>query len=62
MTVHDQDRNGSHAQIHAALAYCYDHKEELDAELAEWEQKVEALRKQARETPVHQKLRAMGLI
>jgi uncharacterized protein (DUF433 family) len=62
LEIHREFPDLSLAQIHAALAYYYDHKEELDAELAEWEQEIEALRKQTGETPVHRKLRAMGLI
>lgn len=50
------------AQIHAALAYYYDHQAEFDAQMARDTQEVEALRAQAGESPVAKRLRAAGLL
>lgn len=48
------------AQIHAALSYYYDHQAELDAEIAGQMREYEALRAQAENSPLRQKLRALG--
>lgn len=48
------------AQIHAALSYYYDHQDELDAEIAGQMQEYEELRAQAENSPLRQKLRALG--
>ena len=48
------------AQIHAALAYYYDHKEMLDAEAARLSQEAERQRAQTLDSPFRQRLRAMG--
>jgi uncharacterized protein (DUF433 family) len=50
------------AQIHAALAYYYDHQAEFDAQMARDTQEVEALRAQAGESPVAKRLREAGLL
>lgn len=50
------------AQIHAALAYYYDHQVEFDAQMARATQEVEALRAQAGESPVAKRLRGAGLL
>jgi uncharacterized protein (DUF433 family) len=51
------------AQIHAALAYYYDHKAEMDAEIERQRKEAEALwLAQGRDTPIHRKLRAAGKI
>ena len=46
--THEQIQEGhenlSLAQIHAALAYYYDHKSEIDAEIAESKREVEQMR------------------
>jgi uncharacterized protein (DUF433 family) len=48
------------AQVHAALAYYYDHQEQLDRalnrELEQWETQVA----QFRDSPIRRKLRALG--
>jgi uncharacterized protein (DUF433 family) len=49
-------------QIHSALAYYYDHQEEMDRDIAERRQRVEALRADADESPGHRKLRELGLL
>jgi uncharacterized protein (DUF433 family) len=48
------------AQIHAALAYYYDHQEEFDAELRASRVAADEAWKSAQESPVRRKLRAMG--
>jgi uncharacterized protein (DUF433 family) len=50
------------AQIHAALAYYYDHQGELDAQIARDAQEVEGLRTQAGDSPVARRLREAGLL
>jgi uncharacterized protein (DUF433 family) len=50
------------AQIHAALSYYYDHKAEFDAEIARQEQEYLRLWAENRNSPLHQKLRALGKI
>jgi uncharacterized protein (DUF433 family) len=53
----------SMAQIHAALAYYYDHKAELDAEIERQSQEIKALHAaQGRDTPTHGRLRTAGKI
>src|SRR5437879_2770678 len=49
-------------QIHAALSYYYDHQAEFDAEIERQRLKFEELRQQNLNSPIHQKLRAMGKI
>ena len=43
------------AEVHAALAYYHDHREEIEAEMAE----VERFRRTAPETPLLKRLRAL---
>ena len=52
----------SMAQIHAALAYYYDHQAALDADIEHRYQEVEQLRAQAGDSPVRKKLRDRGLL
>jgi uncharacterized protein (DUF433 family) len=47
-------------QIHAALSYYYDHREELDAYIKERSDWAEELHRQAGESPVVKRLRAEG--
>ena len=58
--IHFQYSNLSLAQIHAALSYYYDHQQAFDATIEEQLREVEALRAQAGESPVRQRLRALG--
>jgi uncharacterized protein (DUF433 family) len=60
--VHFQHPGLSLAQIHAALAYYYDHQAELDAEIAGQQQEVRRLREQAGESPLVARLKARGLL
>jgi uncharacterized protein (DUF433 family) len=50
------------AQIHAALAWYYDHQPEFDAEIERQRQHVESLRTKSSNSPGRQKLRGMGSI
>ena len=47
-------------EIHAALAYYYDHKDNMDAEMQRLSDDVDQLRAQTLDSPLRQKLRAMG--
>lgn len=47
------------AQIHSALAYYYDHKSELDAEIENALRMAEGLRAQAGDSPVRKRLVAL---
>ena len=49
-------------QIHSALAYYYDHREELDRFIAEGDRLFEELRAAQKDSPLLQKLRDRGLI
>jgi hypothetical protein len=49
-------------QVHSALAYYWDHREEVEADLARRQEYAERLRAEAGESPVVAKLRARGLI
>lgn len=50
------------SQIYSALAYYWDHKEELDADIQQRFEKVEKLRQEAGESALAKKLRTQGLI
>ena len=50
------------AQIHAALAYYYDHQAELDAAITSQEDEVRRLRREAGESPLVTRLKARGLL
>ena len=58
--IHFQHPDLSLAQIHAALSYFYDHQQAFDAAIEEQLREVEALRAQAGELPLRQRLRALG--
>src|SRR5215813_6226665 len=58
--IHFQHPHLSLAQIHAALAYYYDHKTEMDAHIQRSLREVDQLREQAGESPIRKRLRAMG--
>jgi uncharacterized protein (DUF433 family) len=55
--IHFQYPHLSLAQIHAALAYYYDHQEALDAQIERDLQEVEAMMQQAQESPIQKKFR-----
>ena len=60
--IHIQHPDLSLAQIHAALAYYYDHKAEFDAEIERQLRDVATLTAQAGESPVRHRLRKAGLM
>src|SRR5687767_5877903 len=49
-------------QIHAALAYYYDHKSDLDSEIEQSLRRAEEIRAAAGESPVRKRLAALGKI
>lgn len=49
-------------QVHSALAFYWDHREEIEADLARREAYIEELRAEIGETPIVAKLRARGEI
>ena len=59
-TIHTQYPYLSLAEIHAALAYYYDHQEELDRQIAEDLAFAEEARAAAGESPVATRLRQSG--
>ena len=58
--IHFQHPHLSLAQIHAALSYYYDYQQAFDAEIARQLQEVETLMAQAGDSPLRQRLRALG--
>jgi len=59
--IHFQHPSLSLAQIHAALAYYYDHQAELDAEIVRQLKEVEALAEAAKDSPGRRRLREKGM-
>jgi uncharacterized protein (DUF433 family) len=60
--LHEQHPYLTMGQIHSALAYYWDHQEELDADMEQRYQFAEQLRQEAGESPIAEKLRASGLL
>jgi uncharacterized protein (DUF433 family) len=60
--MHFQYPHLSLAQIHAALTYYYDHQQEFDAQIARQLHEVAELKASAGNTPLHTRLRSLGLI
>ena len=60
--IHFQHPHLSLAQIHAALAYYYDHQAEMDAEIRRQANEAQALAEQNRDSPGRRRLRAKGLL
>ena len=60
--LHDNYPHLTMSQIYSALAYYWDHQEELDADMERREQYAERLQTEAGESPLSKKLRAQGLI
>ena len=58
--MHQEHPHLSMAQIHAALAYYYDHKAEIDATIERQLKEVDRLRAEAGESPLVKRLRAEG--
>jgi uncharacterized protein (DUF433 family) len=59
--IHAQHPHLSRGQIHAALAYYYDHQAEFDAEIERQVRDVEELAGQAEESPFRKRLRETGV-
>jgi len=49
-------------QVHSALAYYWDHQDELDADIERRLKKVDRLKQQTKPPPLLKKLKAQGLI
>lgn len=60
--LHLNHRYLSMSQIHSALAYYWDNKQELDADMERRFQYAEKLRIEAGVSPLAKKLRAQGII
>ena len=60
--LHFQYPHISLGQIHSALAYYWDNKETLDADIEERLRKVNAIQKATQPTPLQVRLRSAGLI
>jgi len=60
--IHRQYPDLSLAQVHAALAFYYDHQVEFDSAIAESVASTEKLAKGSHDSPGRRKLRAKGLI
>ncbi|HAZ45590.1 MAG TPA: hypothetical protein DDW76_30505 [Cyanobacteria bacterium UBA11369] len=60
--IHRQHPYLTMSQIYSALAYYWDHKQELDADMERRYQYAEKMRLEAGESPLVKKLRAKGLI
>lgn len=60
--LHLQHPHLTLGQIHSALAYYWDHQDELDADIQRRLEFVESVRKDSPATPLVVKLKARGLI
>jgi uncharacterized protein (DUF433 family) len=49
-------------QIYSALAYYWDHRQEMDEAISQQLERVDKLARRARQTPLDQRLRERGLI
>jgi len=58
--IHLNHPHLSLAQIHAALAFYYDHKSGLDAEIESSLRRAEEIRAAAGESPIRKRLAALG--
>ncbi len=58
--IHFQHPHLSLAQIHAALGFYYDHQNELDAQVQQGLREIEAIRAQAGNSALSQRLRETG--
>ncbi len=54
--IHFQHPHLSLAQIHSALAYYFDHRAELDADIERRSREIEALRTEAKDQPSRKEL------
>lgn len=60
--IHLQHPDLSLGQIHAALAYYFDHQSEIDDEIKSQVEEADRLWAQNRDSPGRRRLRAMGLL
>ena len=60
--LHFQYPHISLGQIHSALAYYWDNREALDADIEERLRKVDVIQKATQPTPLQVRLRSKGLI
>ncbi len=60
--IHFQHPYLSLGQIHSALAYYWDHQEELEADIKRRLLRIEEIRKELKPVPLVEKLGANGLI
>ncbi|NER24761.1 MAG: DUF433 domain-containing protein [Symploca sp. SIO1B1] len=60
--IHINHRYLSMSQIHAALAYYWDNKQELDADIQRQEGYVKRLEEEAGESPFVTRLKAQGIL
>jgi uncharacterized protein (DUF433 family) len=59
--IHEQHQGHlTLAQIHAALAWFYDHRQEMDADILRQLQQFDQLRTQTLDSPGRQRLRGLG--
>ena len=58
--IHFQHPSLSLAQIHAALSYYHDHRQEYDAKIEQQLSRVQSLSANQRDTPFQQRLRTLG--
>lgn len=58
--IHAEHPHLTMADVHAALAFYYDHQAQLDAEIEQDQKDAEALRAAAGESPVAQRLKSEG--
>jgi uncharacterized protein (DUF433 family) len=60
--MHKQHPHLSRAQLHAAMAYYFDHQQEIDEDIERRLKEVERMAAEAGETPGRRGLRERGLI
>jgi uncharacterized protein (DUF433 family) len=60
--IHFQYPGLSLAQIHAALSYYYDHRDDIDSQIENDHDEVRRLRAQDQDSPIRRRLREMGRI
>ncbi len=60
--IHFQHPYLTMSQIHAALAYYWEHKAELDADIQQRENYVKTMQKNTPETPFVKRLKSQGML
>ena len=59
--IHRQHPHLTLGQIYSCLAYYYDHQQEMDQIIEDQLKRIDLLRAQQGESPIHAKLKAKGL-